>query len=179
MHYFASYFKEVSLVHDLMHYFLFLVIGDCLSRFVLEERNAKLISSTRLTALIMPIFIFCQWLWLNHDLNIFTHFIIALVGCTLMVNLCFKLQSSKSFFWLRYVGFYSLYIYVMHVIIGAGVRVLLISVLGLSNPTIIFILATFCAVIIPIMLYNAAIKFGLWFLFNLGKPKRLAVSSSL
>jgi fucose 4-O-acetylase-like acetyltransferase len=177
MHLLTPYLKDISLLHDICFYFMYVVIGDSVSEFALRESNQRLFSSTKLSVLIIPVFILCQWLWFNYDLGIFANIIVTLVGCALMFNICFKLQQSNLLLWLRYIGYYSLYIYVMHVIMGAGVRIFLISVLGLSNATLIFILATSCGVIIPIMIYNAAMRSGLWFLFSISRPKRLAITN--
>jgi fucose 4-O-acetylase-like acetyltransferase len=150
-HYLSDFLNEIQLIHDALYYFLFLAVGDSIADFVLRESNKRLFSSSRLTLVLLPLFGFCQWLWFNYELNIFGLAIIALVGCAFIVNISFKLQNSNAFSWLRYVGFYSLYIYVLHVIVSGGVRTFLISVLGLSNTTILLITGIFFAVIIPIM----------------------------
>jgi fucose 4-O-acetylase-like acetyltransferase len=177
MHLVTPYLKDFSLIHDICFYLMYVVIGDAISNFALSESNTRLFSSTKLSVIIVPVFVLCQWLWFHYNVDIFTNIIIALVGCALMFNICFKLQQSNSLFWLRYVGYYSLYIYVMHVIMGAGVRIILISVLGLTNAALIFVLATSCGVIVPIMIYNAAMRSGLWFLFSVSRPKPLPVTS--
>ena len=95
---------------------------------------------------------------------------IALVGCLAMFILSFHLQRLKILSFLRVLGYHSLQIYVMHVIVTAFVRLSLIIVFHITNPvTLLFTSMTF-GVIIPVLFYNYLIKDGpLWFLFHLNK----------
>lgn len=175
MHQASIYFPELDLIKDALYHFLFLVIGDFISQYVLDQKNNKRISSTFVTLLLLPVFIVCQWYWFSQDrqINIFLFAIVALVGCALMINISLKLQNGNVLKMLKYVGLFSLSIYLIHVIISAGVRTIMLHVLKINNTTILIISGVFLAILISIMFYNFCMRSGMWFLFNFRKPKSI------
>jgi hypothetical protein len=73
------------------------------------------------------------------------------------------------------LGFHSLYIYVIHVLVAAFVRTLLMKVFHIVNPEVLLVCGIFTGVTIPIIIYNCLIKDNIfWFLFSLKKPSKEA-----
>ena len=172
LHCLSTWLIGVNVAYDVAYYFLFIAIGDYLASFIFQEQRQPTFASFRLTLLLLPLFILSQWVWLHYEkVNVFAFALIALVGCALMLNLSFLLARYRVFPYLRVFGYHSLYIYIMHVIISAAVRVFLINVVGITHFGVLFALCLVLAVVLPIVIYNALLKMGGWFLFTPQKPR--------
>jgi fucose 4-O-acetylase-like acetyltransferase len=191
--YFASpYFQKISMLSDWMAFYFFFALGDAISGMFFKEKSLRYFKSPIALVMVIPFFILSQRYYLMHlaDLGVedklhlsrpdyFSHFkdqldflFIALVGCLSMFILCFRLQSIRFLSFLRILGFHSLYIYVMHVIISASIRLSLIIVFHMKNPIILLFSSMTIGLIIPILFYNYFIKDGpLWFLFSFRKKE--------
>lgn len=194
LYFISPYFQSVSMVSDWMAFYFFFALGDAISNLFFSNRVQKMFNNPAPLLLIIPLFIFAQKYYLEHDLGNFAvtnnahmsrpdyiHHIrdqieflfIALIGCLSMFILAFRLQSWKVLPFLRILGYHSLYIYVMHVIITAFTRLSLIVFFGITNPVVLLCISIFFGVTIPIMFYNLLIKDNiLWFLFSYHKRKR-------
>ncbi len=97
----------LEFLYDILHYYVFIGLGDVLATFILN-RNDKLFSSWKLLIAILPVFLVCQYYFLQTNLahngyNFVENFqpalflIIALSGCVLMVNVAFIFQKYKLF----------------------------------------------------------------------------------
>src|SRR4029079_8721761 len=125
--------------------------------------------------LIIPIFIIAQRYYLDHNLgdlgvnnesylskpNYFKHIkdqvdflFIALVGCLAMFILAFHLQKLKILSFLRILGYHSLQIYVMHVIVTAFIRLSLIIVFHIKDPVALLFTSIAIGVVVPVLFYN-------------------------
>jgi fucose 4-O-acetylase-like acetyltransferase len=187
------YFQRISMLSDWMEFYIFFALGDALSQFFFRPSTQNFFRNPLSLLLIIPGFIFSQLFYLNyvitHNLdtdnthtlsNAFMNnvgyqgwfLLIALIGCLSMFILAFRLQSWKVFSFLRVLGYHSLYIYVMHVIVAAFVRITLIKVFGIVNPFVLLALTITFGVTIPIMVYNLLIRNNVgWFLFSYHKNK--------
>ena len=95
---------------------------------------------------------------------------ISLSGCVFVVQLAQILQKTGLFKWLRVIGYHSLYIYLVHLILIAAVRVAMVHFLKITNIPLILFTAILVGVVIPIIMYNLAVRMGLWWIFSLKKP---------
>lgn len=190
--YFLSpYFQKISMISDWMEFFIFFAIGDALSQLFFQESSQKIFKSARTFLMLIPIFIAVQLYYLKNDIgnstlttdiehirenylihmkNQLVFLFIALVGCMTMFNLAFLLQRWKIMRFLRVLGYHSLHIYVMHVIITGFIRLILPPVLGIHNPIVLLFTGIFFGVTIPVVVYNLLIKNKVgWFLFSYHK----------
>ena len=172
LHYLSTWLVGVNVVYDIAYYFLFIALGDYLASVVFQEKRQSFFASLRLTVVLLPFFVFSQWVWLYYDnINVFAFAFIALIGCALMINLSFVLARHRVLPYLRVFGYHSLYIYIMHVMISAAVRVFLIKVLGVTSFGLLFGVCLVLAIVLPVVLYNLLQRLGLWFLFSPQKPR--------
>ena len=85
--------------------------------------------------------------------------------------------------WLTLLGRNSLYIYVMHVIVFASVRILLSKVFGIQNVAAIIVSGIASGLLIPMFLYNLAVKWNMRFLFSLekndGDAQKISLTNNL
>jgi len=173
-----------------MRFYIFLVIGDVLSGFVLKKAvQSELVKPIYFISFI-PIFLVAQYYYFNYIgaralendtatvgidylhyvLNETCFLMISIVGCTTLILFSFLLEKWKLFKWLRIIGFYSLYIYIMHVMLVAAVRLIFKQVLEINNYFIVLPVGVILGVIIPIIFYNLLGRKYLWFLFSAEKP---------
>jgi peptidoglycan/LPS O-acetylase OafA/YrhL len=182
----ASYFYaqdyQVGFLQDVLFFYVFFAIGDLVADLILNNKNYKLLSSYRSMLLLLPVFVALQHYFTKLNLqngdDYYVQFhrpelyiITALVGCAFVMNVSFVLQKLNIFRYLRVLGYHSLFIYVMHLMITAGLRVLLVRVLGIENVPMIMIISVAGGVLLPIMFYNLAIKAGAWWLFTMKRDK--------
>ena len=178
--YFLSpYLQSVSMLSDFMEFFIFFALGDVISNLFFHE-SAQAFLKKYLTLLVaIPFFVAAQIYYLSHDMYYQTtalmraeFLIIALVGCFTMLALSFRLQCWNIFSWLRILGYHSIYIYVMHVMIAALTRNFLTHILGVHNIYIILFSCIVAGGFLPIIIYNLLIHDNvLWFLFAWKRKK--------
>ena len=165
------------MLSDWMHFYIFFALGDVLSVQFFREGAQRLLKNPWTLLAVAPVFVLTQmyYLHLNSLGNVpeATFLLIALVGCFSMTVLAFRLQSLDILRFLRVLGFHSLYIYVMHVLVAAFVRVVLTRYFHLANPEILLVCGITAGVTIPVIIYNMLIKDNvLWFLFSPKKPAK-------
>ena len=187
------YFQGISMLSDFMEFYLFFAIGDALAQFFFRPSTQLFFKNPLSLILIIPGFIMSQLFYLNY---VITHnldtdnkhtlssaflnnvgyqgmfLLIAIIGCLSMIILSFRMQTLRILPFLRILGYHSLYIYVMHVIVTAFVRITLMKVFFVTNPFVLLLLTIAFGVTIPVVIYNMLIrnKAG-WFLFSMHKKK--------
>ena len=180
----AQHSIDLGFVNDIFHYYLFFAIGDNLSEIIRSENNRNFFSSWKLFFILLPLFILSQIYFLivnmNHNPEKFKYLyieyyqpliylVIALVGCSFIMNITNMLQKKNSVVWLRKVGFYSLYIYVCHVMITAPTRILLNRVFHISNVPVLLACCVVTGIVVPILVYRLAIKLNMPWMYSLEK----------
>jgi fucose 4-O-acetylase-like acetyltransferase len=173
----ARYKINLGFAYDILHYYLFIAIGDSISSYVLDKRHVPFFSSWKLFFILIPFFILGQWYFLEanlaHDSYSYVEdyqpvlfLVIALNGCCLMANFSFMLQRYGNFVFLRILGYYSLYIYLMHVVASSAVRILLERALHLHSVPILLVAGILGGLFLPVIFYNLANWAGAWWLFS-------------
>ena len=173
--YFLSpYMQNISMISDWMEFYIFFAIGDTISQLFFHKRVQKFFKNPLTLLFAIPFFIAAQMYYLANNMYYQTtelmraeFLIIALTGCFTMLALSFILQRLNILSWLRILGYHSLYIYVMHVMIAAFIRTFLIHVLDIDNILVILFSCIIGGSILPVIIYNFFIykSFG-WFLFT-------------
>jgi len=182
--YFINRYIEVNVIDDILDNFIYLVIGDLVSGFVLDKENTSTIKSHWWLLVFTLAFLVTQYFYLKYGPNEydnptriepFAYGIIALVGSVLTILISFHLANVDWLLFIRVAGFHSMYIYLMHTLIGAPVKIVLSKVLHMQNGGLIALIATFVACLIPIIFYNVCRHYRLTFLFypNFSRSKEL------
>ena len=182
----APFVQQISMISDWMRFYVFFALGDGIGSFFFKESTQRFLKSPWSLVGIAPIFAAAQLFYLsqipdNRDDSYYLNTVpgqleflaIALIGCLTMVILAFRLQSWNVLRWLRVIGFHSLYIYVIHVMVTAAVRVVFTKVLHVYNPYVMLASAIFFGMTLPVIFYNLLVENGgpLWFLFYYHKKK--------
>ena len=153
--YHTGHYLKINVFQDVLNFFVYAVIGDIISSYVLNPSNESKISSPKFLIPMSFLFIVSQWVYLtNEELNHFLYGLIALIGSVFTLSLSFSIGRIRWLFWVRVIGYHSLYIYIMHVMVSAAVRVVAIKFLNIENVTILAFTCLFFACVIPIIFYN-------------------------
>lgn len=183
--YFLSpYMQSVSMISDWMEFYIFFAVGDTISQLFFHEKVQSFFKNPLTLLIAIPFFILAQTFYLNHDMYYLTtvtmraeFLVIAFTGCFTMLAFSFMLQRLNVMSWLRILGYHSLYIYVMHVMIAAFTRTLLVHVFDIHNVYIILISCIAAGCIASIIIYNLFIYNNFaWFLFTYKKNRKQAGS---
>jgi fucose 4-O-acetylase-like acetyltransferase len=170
---------------DICEFYLFFSLGDLISNVLLTEQNVKRFSSFKLFFPLLVIFLIIQYQfakinlhggaeginYVEHKMPFFFLFE-ALFGCTISINFSFLLQKYNALKFLRVIGFHSLYIYCMQIIMVTVARVVLINVLKVHYVPALVILIWLSGIIIPIFIYNACMRLNMWWLFTFKRPDK-------
>lgn len=178
---FAAYLQsnkvELGFLFDVFFFYLFFAIGDLMSDFFLNPGNYRLLSSPRTLLLILPFFLLIQHTFTILNLNAKDDYYVqyqmpaffalaALVGGAFIINLSFLLEKYKVLPGLRVIGYHSLYIYVMHLMITSFTRIFFVRILGITSIPPIMITSLILGITLPIIFYNLANRMGGWWLFT-------------
>lgn len=179
----------VGFVSDIFHYYIFIALGDIISKFIRDRSNWRLFESWRLFFLLLFPFILSQFYFLYANIqfpqtkyqyveyfNPLIFLPIAIMGCAFVMNVSFILQKYSAIKWLRVLGRHSLYIYVSHVIVVAGLRVLLTKGLEIYLVPVLLVTGIIVGLVIPVLLYKIAIKINMPWIFTLEDNEKLIVS---
>jgi len=180
LYFLSGYCRPISMMSDWMEFYIFFALGDIISEFFFRPQVQKFLKNGYALLGILPVFIVTQviYLYLYHgtsdgQINPFYFLVISLTGCLTMFMIAFRLQDWNILGFLRVLGFHSLYIYVMHVMVSALARGIFVRIFGVHNPVLLLFLVITVAVTIPVIVYNLFIfKKPLWFLFSFHRPKK-------
>jgi hypothetical protein len=188
----APFVNSISMISNWMRFYIFLVIGDTLSFFILKKEIQERLKGPVYFLAFVPVFIAAQWYYFNvigvrslendsatFQINYVTYIfqelgflMISLVGCTTFILLSFLIERWNRWKWLRIIGFHSLYIYIMHVIVVGFVRIVFMQLFGINNYAFILLTEIAFGVTVPVIFYNLVGKKYLWFLFSTEKNSK-------
>ena len=177
-----AFFSKVNIgfLFDLFFFYIFFAIGDLLSDLLLNTRNYKILTSRWLILALLPVFIFLQHnftklnMQANDDYYVQYHLpllyiLCALIGGTFVISVSFMLQKFDVMRWLRVIGYHSLFIYVMHLMVTSLTRTVLVRFAGFTNFPVLLTIGIIAGIVLPVIVYNLAIRLGGWWLFSLKK----------
>lgn len=179
-----------SIVPDILHYYIFLFLGDAASEMILNKKNESYFSSVKLLIPALLFFLAAHYYYtvVNNHYNkgYYVEFympasflLIALSGCLVTIQISFLLQKYGALKFLRVIGYHSLYIYLMHVMVTSFTRVFFSKILHFTNIPLMLFVSVLLGVSLPIMAYNILISNGMWWMFSLKKPREEKTYSKL
>lgn len=185
----APFVNQISMMSNWMRFYIFLVIGDILSGFILKKEVQSRLKKPVYIFSMLPLFALAQFYYFHfigarslendsahfgidyswYSVNQLGFLTTSLVGCFTFILFSFLLEKWNRLKWLRVIGFHSLYIYIMHVMAVSVVRMIMTSFFGVHNYIIVLLAGIISGIIIPVVFYNLIGKKYLWFLFSLKK----------
>lgn len=177
----APPYSDYSMLFDWMHFYMYFILGDAISAFLLKENAIKLLQRNIVFLAVLPLFILSQTYYLSNSDKIANWQLlpVVLIGCLMMLIISFRLQKWNIMLFLRVLGFHSIYVYVMHVMISALVRIILTRIFLISDPVILLLSGILAGAVIPIIVYNFFLKEKMWFLFSYKRPQTASVGSGV
>ena len=156
-------------------YGLYFCVGLLFSKCM----NLKLGSSFWL-GLTLLLFVFVQWYFHYYldmkysTLGLLPSFFIAITGIFTVISVSQFL--SKIDFWLvKYIGSYSLEIYLVHIIFGSGFRIVLQNYFGIESSFVHLFFGTIIGLFMSILFVKLIRYTGLTFIFYMSKYNKKAV----
>jgi fucose 4-O-acetylase-like acetyltransferase len=183
--YIHVYNRNAGFLTDVFEYYFFFALGDLISNVMLAEKNIQRFSSWKIFFPLLALFLTIQYFftqinlkptteginYVEHKLPFF-FLIEALVGCTISVNFSFLLQKYRALTFLRIVGFHSLFIYCMQIIVMTIARTIFMNIFKITYVPALFGLVWSSGIVLPIFFYNFCLRYNLWWLYTFRKPER-------
>lgn len=178
------YYIDIGFLGDVFFFYPFFALGDMMSHVVVNANKDSFIASRKMFFLWLPVFFAAQYFFTSINLQqgndyYIQHFqpalfaAIALTGCVFVVNVSFLMQESGIAKFLRVIGYHSLYIYIMHLMVIAAFRAFYLKVLHGENLPLFMTAGVLLGIFVPIIFFNLAEKAGLGWMFVLKKRKPL------
>lgn len=177
---------ETGFIGDIMHYYLFISIGDWISGYVLESKLKEKLGTGISILILLPFFLLAQYYFLTKNLEagidkyMFVEYfqpaiflLIALVGSFFILNLTFFLQRLDRLKFLTYIGSHSLQIYVAHVMCFAAVRIVMTRFLHINDVVILLICGIIAGATMPLIIDWFANKLNMRWIFSLDKKSSI------
>lgn len=176
---------QFGILTDICQYYFFFSLGAFMSTILLDQRTMDRFATWKILVPLLVIFLGIQYYFTNINLtegkgeiNYAEHhyplfyLLEAMVGCILSVNVSFLLQKYDKAKFIRVIGYYSLFIYVMQIIVMIVASIVLMRVLRITNVPVLIAVVLFSGTIIPIAIYNICLRLNLWWLFTFKKPEK-------
>ncbi|MFI5161017.1 MAG: acyltransferase family protein [Sphingobacteriales bacterium] len=171
--------------NDICEYYLFFALGDLISKIMLAEGNIERFSSWKIFVPLVLAFAIIQYYFTKDNIkptllgiqyteykHPFLFMFEALVGCVTSVSFSFLLQKYKAFTFFRIVGYHSLFIYCMQIIVMSIARIVCMNVLHLYYVPALIVIVWTSGIILPIFFYNFCLKYNLWWLYTYKRPAK-------
>ncbi|MFT3936426.1 MAG: acyltransferase [Chitinophagaceae bacterium] len=167
---------------DIFHYYIYFFIGDMIAGFIFKKDTSEKILSPMWLIISAIVFLVLQTIFTyvnlvhkdDNYINLNLSWVllpISLSGCAFIIQIGQWLQKKNILQWLRVIGYHSLFIYLMHLMLIAGVRVVMVKILHITYVPLIMVIAISLGVSIPIIVYNLCVRLHAWWLFSLKKPE--------
>lgn len=168
-------------VTDICKYYLFFAIGDNISSFMLDEKKSKIFTSWKFILTICFAFLTTQYFSRKMNLNAGDNYyienqvpqfflIVALVGCTFSICVSFLLKKYDAFKFLRVIGYNSVHIYCLQIIVMSISRQVFSHLFHINNIPLLVLLTLMAGIFLPMVIYNLCLRVNLWWMFSLKKP---------
>lgn len=179
----------IGFISDILHYYIFIAVGDVLAKFIRDKKNLELFQSWRLFFILILPFVLSQIYFLYANIqypntkyqyveyfNPLVFLPIAIIGCAFVISVSFILQKYSNAKWLEVLGRHSLYIYVAHVIVAASLRTLLTRVFNIYSVPVLLLSGIIFGLIVPVLLYKFAVRINMPWIFTLENRRKPIVN---
>ncbi len=158
---------SLEILKEIMNYFIFYSIGDIMASGLKSERFKKTFVSIPLVLFLLTFFSIGQYFLLNNDnIHRVPFAFIAISGSLFTIALGMLYGHKRIFSVLRVIGFHSMYIFILHLMVCSGIRIIFSHLLKNTNPFLLIFLETTMGILLPIIFFNTTKKY-LSFLFHL------------
>lgn len=172
---FQGFLQGKSLISDAFYFYPFFLTGAILTEFFLNPQKSSLFFNSRTLLWLVPLFVAGQWFWFRHRDDekgwYLLFFFINLIACYMVYIIAREMARHSFFNGLSYIGKYSLYIYILHVPLAAGVRNIFLKGQIQADSFIILFFCWMIGIIVPVIAINLVKNTRFLLLFSLkSKP---------
>ncbi len=168
-------------INDILKYYLFFAIGDAVSGFMLDEKAKTIFTSWKFVLPLFIAFLLIQYVFTSINLGVKDNYhvenkmplfflMVALVGCAISIATSFSLKKYEKMRFLRVVGYNSVHIYCLQIIVMSVARQFYTKVLHIQHVPMLALLILASGIILPMIFYNICLRLNAWWLFTLKKP---------
>ncbi len=168
---------------QLMNFFIYMTLGAMLAPVLLKRLDsvpARWLSAVAIgaTAILTLAILLINREWVMRDASAILldirwpvgigYALLSVAGALAIATLMSRTVGFgwTSFGWVRFMGQYSLYIFVMHVLFAAGIRTLLLKI-GVDGFVIHMIAGLSIGIIVPVLIAKVCKRFGTTWAFTL------------
>ena len=164
------------IINKIFYYMLFFVLGISYTRFS-WDRYLRVASGKTLSVIVI-VFLFCDFLaWYTITISVtLTKFILASMGVGIVIMASKYLAKIGRLDLIRQFGFFSMEIYLAHVLFLAAVRIFLQKALEVRSVCIHIPIEVAVGLILPVLVYKLAIRYHVPYLFELPRKKSIPVN---
>jgi fucose 4-O-acetylase-like acetyltransferase len=164
---------EILAMHGFSTGFLFFVFGVQAKEYL--QRNESFSLSAALTSISLLLFLCSGWYifeWiiaptrLTDGSHPWYFLYLSVVGITTCIGLAQLLAAKKWCGFIQIFGRFSLQIYLVHMLAGVAARILLLQVLGVSDPFLHMVIGVGVGLTAPVILYKITLKIHFPYLFE-------------
>lgn len=158
---------DFSTLSDVMQYYIYFACGHQAARYFFQDNVQRFLSSFPRLLILFPVFLAVQYYCMQHqDMNIYLFSALAVVGGIVVIMASMLLDKHGKLGFLRTIGHYSLYIYLLHVGIVFLLRNLFIKIGIAANVTLTTFLLVVAGIYLSIVIYRLMLRMGMHYLFK-------------
>jgi fucose 4-O-acetylase-like acetyltransferase len=144
---------QLSVFSATFKYLLFFNIGILGAAVFLNGTCLQYLSKFKFLVITVLLFIVVEYFYIYQSFPVsYLSLITALIGVLLVISISYKISKYAFSKLLNLLGKYSFEIYILHILVTAGVRILLNNFLDVQNSLIHIISGTLCGVFIPFII---------------------------
>ncbi len=177
IHFLTPLVADISLLSDVFYHYIFFCIGSVLSERLFRMQDEPTVYYLKRLLLLLPLFVAGQLVYLSTKTSdALTNgylLVIILIACLFFYFLCRTLHQAGILSGLAYIGKYSLYIYILHLIIISAIRIVSGLIFDELNIYVLILTSLVLGVSLPVVFYNLTRHLGSHYLFSLEPRKSL------
>lgn len=166
----APLMQNVSLFYDIALHYIFFAVGQMGATVLLDKKVQQKMSSGNWLLLLLPVFAAIQYYFLRHQhMNLYLYMLVAIQGSIYVIMLSLFLVKHNLLGFLRTIGKYSLYVYLLHVTISFSLRNLLMRTGWFTttfSTSILLLVLIASSIYLSIVAYRLLERMGMGFLFK-------------
>lgn len=169
MFYFHPVIDLGKIPFDIMRLFVFFVIGDIASSYLLGSKGRKTLTSAITLASLFCLALVGEWVIIGLENDyVLLLLVFAMIGSSCTIGFGYILGALNNTYLdiIRIIGFHSLYIFMLHAIVSAAFRIGMVNIFNITHVPFLLVGGTIVGVIGPILFHSISQKVGLGFLFN-------------
>lgn len=169
--------QHFSLFSDIALHYIFFAIGQTGASFMQDKEVQRKMSNGNWLLLLLPVFAAVQYYFLKHQhMNLYLYMLVAVQGSIYVIMLSLFLVKHNFLGFLKTIGSYSLYVYLLHVTISFSLRNLLMRTGWFTttfSTSILLVVLIAASIFLSILAYRLLERINMGFLFkgSLGEHK--------